>query len=57
MKLFGNFPNLEWSVVRHAKSYSNTSPDPCSLCLQEKLEILSYENKMELLKKRLSVGT
>ena len=47
-------PKLEWSVVKQAKSYTNASKS-CSLCLQEKLEILNYENKKELLNKRSEI--
>lgn len=44
-------PTLKWSIVKHAKSY-NTNGRNCSLCLQEKFEILNYVNKNELLNKR-----
>ena len=47
-------PNLKWSIMKHAKSYSNTSKS-CSLCLQEKLEILRYPDKTELLNKRSEI--
>ena len=44
-------PNLKWSIVKHAKSYTNNARS-CSLCLREKFEILFYDNKNELLNKR-----
>eukprot|EP00111_Clytia_hemisphaerica_P012693 TCONS_00037353-protein len=47
-------PNLKWSIMKRVKSYSNTSK-VCRLCLQEKLEILRYENKSELLNKRSEI--
>jgi hypothetical protein len=47
-------PSFKWSVVKRAKSYSNTSKS-CPLCLQEKLEILCYVNKTELLNKRTEI--
>ena len=47
-------PSFKWSVVKKAKSYSNTTKS-CPLCLQEKLEILCYENKPELLNKRTEI--
>lgn len=42
---------LNWSIIKHAKSYTNKSKN-CPLCLHEKLEIMSYKNKTELLNKR-----
>lgn len=42
---------LKWSIIKHAKSY-NVNARSCSLCLQEKFEILQYPNKSELLNKR-----
>ena len=47
-------PSLKWSIMKRAKSYSNTSK-VCRLCLQEKLEILRYPNKSELLNKRSEI--
>ncbi|XP_057301871.1 uncharacterized protein LOC130636231 [Hydractinia symbiolongicarpus] len=47
-------PELNWSIVKRVRSYSNKSKS-CPLCLQEKLEILSYENKDELLNKRSEI--
>ena len=44
-------PSLKWSIIKHAKSYTNNSRN-CPLCLQEKFEILFYANKNELLNKR-----
>ena len=50
----GTVPNLNWSIIKHVKAYSNVSKT-CRLCLQEKLEILSFENKSELLNKRSEI--
>ena len=47
-------PVLKWSIVKHAKAYSNTMKS-CILCLQEKLEIICYKNKPELLNKRTEI--
>ena len=47
-------PTLKWSILKRVKSYSNTSKT-CRLCLQEKLEILRFENKEELLNKRSEI--
>ena len=47
-------PVLKWSIVKHARPYSNTSRN-CFLCLQEKFEILNYEKKDELLNKRSEI--
>ena len=47
----GVTPTLEWSIIKHAKSYTPNSRN-CSLCLQEKFEILFYPLKNELLNKR-----
>ena len=44
-------PNLKWSIVKHAKSYSIKARS-CSLSLQEKYEILNYPVKSDLLNKR-----
>ena len=44
-------PSLKWSIIKHAKSFTNGSRN-CPLCLQEKHEILFYKNKSELLNKR-----
>ena len=54
LKNEGSVPNLQWSIMKRAKSYSNTSKS-CPLCNQEKLEILRYENKKELLNKRSEI--
>jgi len=47
-------PTINWSIVKRVKSYSNTTKS-CPLCLQEKLEILCYNNKPELLNKRTEI--
>jgi hypothetical protein len=47
-------PSINWSIVKRAKPYSNTTKS-CPLCLQEKLEILCYDNKSELLNKRTEI--
>ena len=44
-------PHLKWSIIKETKSYS-TNARTCSLCLQEKFEILFYPYKGELLNKR-----
>ena len=44
-------PNLKWSVVRCATSYSNISKK-CRLYLYEKLVIITYPRQQELLDKR-----
>ena len=49
-------PVLKWSIVKHAKSYTANARS-CSLCLQEKFEILHYDNKNELLNKRSELIT
>ena len=47
-------PTLNWSIVRHVNVYSNASKK-CSLCLEEKLQIMEYPNKNELLNKRTEI--
>jgi len=47
-------PVLKWSILKYAHAYSNGSRQ-CNLCLQEKLEILNYKNKEELLNKRSEI--
>jgi hypothetical protein len=47
-------PTLNWSIMKRVRSYSNTNKS-CPLCLQEKLEILRYENRTELLNKRSEI--
>ena len=42
-------PTLKWSIIKYVPAYSNISKT-CALCLQEKFEIISYENQSELLK-------
>ena len=54
LKNEGIVPILQWSIMKRAKSYSNTLKS-CPLCIQEKLEILRYENKKELLNKRSEI--
>ena len=44
-------PILKWSILKSVPAYSNITKR-CLLCLQEKFEILSYENQNELLNKR-----
>ena len=51
LKEKGATPTLKWSILRHAKSYTANARS-CSLCLQEKFEILFYYSKNELLNKR-----
>ena len=43
-------PELKWSILKQVPAYSNTSKK-CNLCLREKLEIITYENRNELLNK------
>ena len=50
----GIVPNLQWSIMKQVKSYSNTSKS-YPLCTQEKFEILQYRNKNELLNKRSEI--
>lgn len=45
------FPKLEWSIVKSCKPYSNISKR-CSLCLNEKLMIISSINSPDILNKR-----
>ena len=47
-------PSFKWSIIRHARPYSNKSKK-CPLCLEEKFQILFYENKRELLNKRSEI--
>ena len=47
-------PTLNWSIMKRVRAYSNTNKS-CPLCLQEKLEILRFENKTELLNKRSEI--
>ena len=54
MKSKGVIPTLKWSIVSQTKAYNNNSKT-CQLCLNEKLEILSYKNKRELLNKRSEI--
>jgi len=49
-------PTLKWSIIKHAKSYTSNARN-CSLCLQEKFEILFYPSKEELLNKRSELIT
>ena len=44
-------PNLKCSVLRCMPPYPNISKK-CLLCLNEKLEIVTYQNQKELLNKR-----
>ena len=54
MKSKDVIPTLKWSIVSQTKAYNNISKT-CQLCLNEKLEILSYKNKRELLNKRSEI--
>ena len=47
----GITPKLTWSVVKHIKSYNNTTKK-CPLCMYEKLAIMTYPNQNDLLNKR-----
>ena len=49
-------PTLKWSIIKHAKSYTSNARN-CSLCLQEKFEILFYPIKNELLNKQSKMIT
>ena len=51
LKSKGIVPSTQWSIVSQVKAYNNISKT-CQLCLNEKLEILMYKNKRELLNKR-----
>ena len=44
-------PTLKWSIIKSVPAYSNISKK-CALCLQEKFEIINYENQSELHNKR-----
>ena len=44
-------PSLKWLIVKSVPGYSNITKN-CSLCLDEKPEIINYTNQEELLKKR-----
>ena len=46
--------SMKWSIIKRVSAYTNKSKS-CPLCLQEKLEILRYENKKELLNKRSEI--
>ena len=45
-------PTLNWSIMKRVRAYSNTNKSS-PLCLQEKLEILRFENKTELFKQKI----
>ena len=47
-------PNLKWCVLRCVPPYSNISKK-CLLCLYEKLDIVTYPNQKDLLKKKSAV--
>lgn len=47
-------PLLKRSNIKNVKAYLNTN-DPCILCLQDKLEILSYTNTTEFMNKRSEI--
>ena len=44
-------PILTWSILKSVPAYNNITKR-CPLCLQEKLEIISYKNPEELLNKK-----
>ena len=50
LKYKNEMPDLKWSILKQIPAYSNVSKK-CNLCLREKLEIIKYENKEELLNK------
>ena len=47
----GENPNIKWSYIKTAPAYNNVSKK-CALCLQEKLMILEFPDKDNLLNKR-----
>jgi hypothetical protein len=47
----GETPNIKWSYIKTAPAYNNISKK-CALCLQEKLMILEFPDKNNLLNKR-----
>ena len=49
-------PALIWKVLRTARTYSNITKR-CSLCLHEKLAIITYPYPDELLNRRSGVVT
>ena len=49
-------PPLIWKVLRTARTYSNITKR-CSLCLHEKLAIITYPYPDELLNKRSELVT
>ena len=49
-------PALTWGILRTAKAYSNI-PKRCSLCLHEKLAIITYSYPDELLNRRSELVT
>ena len=50
-KEYNEMPTLKRSIVKSVLSYSNTSKKKCLLCLQEKLEIINFEDQDHLLNK------
>ena len=50
-KEYNEMPTLKRSIVKSVLSYSNTSKKKCLLCLQEKLEIINFEDQNHLLNK------
>ena len=49
----GEMPNIRWSIMKTAPAYNNSSKTvPCTLCLQEKMSIIEYPDKKNLLNKR-----
>lgn len=51
LKNNGITPSLTWSIEKSIQPYSNITKR-CSLCLHEKLAIITYNNESELLNKR-----
>ena len=47
-------PTLMWCIVKSVPGYSNISKR-CTLCLDEKYEILNYPDQEELLNKRSEI--
>ena len=47
----GEMPTIRWSYLKTAPAYNNVSKR-CALCLQEKMCIIEYPDKQNLLNKR-----
>ena len=50
LKYQDEMPKLKWEVMNKVPSYLNRSKK-CNLCLREKLAIITYENRKDLLNK------